>query len=462
MDHDDAEMATAQLATADPGLAPEPDRPEPQEQPEPHAQPAPAAAADGPRVALFGLGTVGTAVAQRLLDPDWAAAVAARGFAAPTLAGVADLDLERDRGLHFPDAVRQTTDLHELLDADDIDIVIEVMGGTGAAGDAVLAALRAGKHVVTANKDLVARRGRELEDAVRASGKALRFEAAVISGVPVLGPLVRELGADRVDGLRGIFNGTTNHILSTMASDARDYDDVLAEAQARGYAEADPTSDVEAWDAAYKLAILVRLSWGGWPDVDALRRSAPSIGGDGATGITGVKRGHMSAAARLGLAIKLISRAQRTPAGTVRGGVSPMAVAATSTLGSTGGVTNIIEIDADPVGRVSMAGPGAGGPATSSAILSDVLALAGGADSTWAALPPAADIEVADDLSDERGWLVILEGLGAAGFPDQVKSIALVTTDEGFVSQPMSLLQLTAKVGLLDRAMTIYPVLSDA
>lgn len=448
MDHDEVETA----ATA----------PETEAIPPPASEPASRAVSAGPRVALFGLGTVGTAVAQGLLDPAWAADVESRGHAAPTLAGVADLDLERDRGLRLPDETRQTTDLSELVEADDIDIVIEVMGGTGAAGDAVLAALRAGKSVVTANKDLVARRGKELEDAARASGAALRFEAAVLSGVPVLGPLVRELGADRVTALRGIFNGTTNHVLSTMASDAREYDDVLREAQARGYAEADPSNDVEAWDAAYKLAILVRLVWGGWPDVDAIRRSSPAVGGDGAAGITGVKRSHMSTAARLGLALKLVSRAERAPAGGVSGGVTAMAVASRSVLGSTAGVSNVVEIMADPVGRVYMAGPGAGGPATSSAILSDVLALAAGAGSTWAQLPAASDLSIADDLAGERGWLVVIEGLGAAGFPDAVKSVALVTTDEGFVSPPMTLLALTAKLGLLDRSISVYPVLSDA
>lgn len=452
----DMHQDDAGLATARPGQLVGPDATA-----EP-SRPTPAPSASGPRVALFGLGTVGTAVAQLLLDDAWKAGVSARGFAAPTLVGVADLDLERDRGLRFPDAVRQTTDLHELVAADDVDIVIEVMGGTGVAGDAVVAALRAGKSVVTANKDLVARRGKELEDAARAAGNALRFEAAVISGVPVLGPLVRELGSNRIDRLRGIFNGTTNYILSTMASDARDYSEVLREAQARGYAEADPTSDVEGWDAAYKLAILVRLAWGGWPDVDAIRRSAPAVGDEVTPGITGVKRSHMGTAARLSLVIKLVARAERTSSGVVRGGVTLMAVSTASALGATDGVTNILEVTADPVGRVLLAGPGAGGPATSSAILSDVLALADGAGSTWAGLPPADSIEVMDDLDAERGWLVVLEGLGAAGLPDSVAGVALATTDEGFVSGPMTISQLSARLGTLGRTMTVYPVLSDA
>ena len=430
--------------------------------------PAPAAGSEspsepartGPRVALFGLGTVGTAVAAGLLDPAWAAGVEARGHATPKLVGIADLDLETDRGLEIPDDVRQVTDYHELLD-DEVDLVIELIGGSGVAGQAVLDAFAADKSVVTANKDLIARRGKELEEAARETGASLRFEAAVLAGVPVLGPLVGELGANRVHEIRGIFNGTTNYILSTMASDARDYADVLAEAQARGYAEADPVSDVEGWDAAYKLVILSRLAWGGWIDIEAVRRGAPAVGGEAADGITGVKRGHMSVAARLGLVLKLVSRAQRSGQ-RVTGAVTPMAVKADSRLGFTGDVINYVEFQADPVGRVSMAGPGAGGPATSSAILADVLALGAGAGSTWGDLPPADELGLEDDLGGERGWLVVIEGLGEAGFPDAIKELALATTDEGLVTRPISLTAMTGRLGLIERPVILYPVLGDA
>jgi homoserine dehydrogenase len=415
----------------------------------------------GPRIALLGLGTVGTAVAQRLLDPAWSAAVAARGHRVPRLVGIADLDLERDRGLDIPAEVRQVTDFGELLD-EQVDVVVELMGGAGVAGDAVLAAFRAGKSVVTANKHLLALRGRELEDAAREAGVRLRFEAAVMAGVPVLGPLVDQLAASRMSRIRGILNGTTNHILSTMASDAREYEDVLAEAQLRGYAEADPSSDVEGLDAAYKLVLLSRLAWGGWADVDTLRRGNPTLGSDVAVGISAVKRSHLGAAARLGMSIKLVARAERLADGSVRGAVTPMAVAAGSPIGSANGVSNVIELIADPAGRVSMAGPGAGGAATSSAILADVLALSAGAGSSWGQLPPAADLAIEDDLVGPQGWLVVIEGLGALGFPESVKPLALATTDEAFVTQPVTLTELTARSRLFDLAMTVYPVLVDA
>ncbi|MGD8486707.1 MAG: homoserine dehydrogenase [Chloroflexota bacterium] len=424
------------------------------------SEPTSAPASAGPRLALFGLGTVGTAVAGRLLDPDWRAAVAARGHQPPRLVGIADVDLERDRGLAIPPDVRQVTDYAELL-ADDVDVVIELIGGAGVAGEAVLAAFEAGKSVVTANKDLLARRGQELEDAAREAEVALRFEAAVLAGVPVLGPLVRELGAARVSEMRGIFNGTTNYILSTMAADAREYDEVLREAQARGYAEADPVSDVEGFDAAYKLVLLSRLAWDGWIPVDDVRRSVPTVGAEPADGITGVKRSHMGVAARLGLSLKLVARAERSADG-VRGSVTPMAVAAGSPLGATGGVTNLVEITADPVERVSMAGPGAGGPPTASAILADVLALGAAAGSTWDGLTAASKLAIEDDLAGEQGWLVVVEGVGQAGFPEQVRELALAATDEGFVSRPTTLTALTGRLGLFDRALTLYPVLADA
>jgi homoserine dehydrogenase len=416
----------------------------------------------GKRIGLLGLGTVGSAVATRLLDPDWRANAVARGHAVPSLVAIAVRDAERQRSLELPSVVRVTQDIDAVVGADDVDIVVELMGGTDVAAEAILHAFASGKRVVSANKELLARRGRELEAAAREAGVGLRFEAAVAAGVPVLGPLVWDLGANRVRSLRGIVNGTTNHILSTMAAEARDFGDVLREAQARGFAEADPSNDIEGLDAAYKLALLTRLAFDGWIDVDGLRRAIPAFGVESRPGITGVARPHLSAAARLGLAIKLIARAERATGGPLRAGVTPMAVSASSALGATSGVTNLVDFDADPVGRVTMAGPGAGGPSTASAVLADVLVFANSNASTWEQLPPASEVAVEDDLASERGWLVILEGLGAAGFPETVRELALASTDEGFVSRPMSLTQLTSRLGLIDRPMFAYPVLSDA
>jgi homoserine dehydrogenase len=422
------------------------------------ASPAPV----GKRIALLGLGTVGSAVASQLLDDEWRASTLERGHAVPTLVGVAVRDLERARAVKLPESVRVTTDVDALVKADDVDIVVELMGGTDTAAGAIRGAFAAGKSVVSANKELLARQGPDLEAAARDAGVALRFEAAVAAGVPVLGPLVWDLGANRVTALRGIVNGTTNHILSTMAADARDYADVLAEAQARGYAEADPASDVEGLDAAYKLTLLARLAFGRWIDVDGLKRAVPAVGREPRLGITGVTRPHLSAAARLGMTIKLIARAERTPDGGVRAAVTPMALKSTTPLGSTSGVTNVVDFDASPVGRVTMSGPGAGGPSTSSAVLADVLVLAYNSHaSTWEQLPPAPRVEVADDLAIERGWLVTIEGLGAAALPEPLREVMLATTDEAFVTKPISLVALTTRLGFSEWPMVIYPILMD-
>ena len=139
-----------------------------------------------------------------------------------------------------------------------------------------------------------------------------------------------------------------------------------------------------------------------------------------------------------------------------------MAVKGDSRLGATADVINYVEFSAEPVGRVSMAGPGAGGPATSSAILADVLAIGGGAGSTWGNLPPADGLELEDDLAGERGWLVVVDGMGEAGFPDSIKELALASTDEGFVTKPTSLTAMSARLGLFERPVTVYPVLEDA
>ena len=416
----------------------------------------------GKRVALLGLGTVGSAVASQLLDEEWRASTRERGHAVPTLVGVAFRDPERKRGIQLPDSVRVTTDVEELVAADDVDIVVELIGGTGTAAAAIRGAFAAGKPVVSANKELLARQGPELEAAAREAGVALRFEAAVAAGVPVLGPLVWDLGANRVTALRGIVNGTTNHILSTMAADARDYADVLGEAQARGYAEADPRTDVEGLDAAYKLTLLARLAFGRWLDVDSLRRSLPSIGREPRPGITGVTRAHLSAAARLGMTIKLIARADMTPEGRLRAGVTPMALSAGTPLGATRGVTNLVDFDARPVGRVTMSGPGAGGLSTSSAVLADILVLSyNSLASTWEQLPPAGRLDVDDDLAAERGWLVTVEGLGAAGMPEPLRDLTLATTDEAFVTRPISLAALSTRLALTDWPMVLYPTLMD-
>jgi homoserine dehydrogenase len=415
------------------------------------------------RVALLGLGNVARPVAAKLIDAEWRASVEARGMCAPNLRVVGVRDPGRQRGVKLPDSVHVTDDLAGVVNDPDIDVVVELIGGVTEAGAQVRGAIAAGKHVVTGNKALLAADGPALEAAAREAGIALRFEAAVAGGIPILGPLSTDLAANTIHAVRGILNGTTNHILSAMARDARSYPDVLAEAQARGYAEADPRTDVEGHDAADKLTVLTRMCFGVWPDPAALRRSAPRTGGDGAPGITGITTAELGGAARLGLTIKLVARAERDRDGVLRAVVSPMAVRATSSLGSTDGVLNLVEVVGDPVGRISFRGPGAGGPATSSAVLGDLLALARGAGSTWEWLPPAArTVPVTDDLAGPGGWFFVAPELMIGQMPAGLADVILVQDMDAFVVRSLSLDSVRTRLADMDIDTTIYPVLSEA
>ena len=371
------------------------------------------------RVVLLGLGTVGGAVATRLLDDDWRRDVEARGLVGPELVAVGVRDPGRQRSVDLPKGVGLSDDLAGLVDDDGTDVVAELLGGLEPAGSLIRRALAAGKSVVTANKFLLAERGPELEATARRSGAALRFEAAVGGGIPVLAPLARDLAANRIERVRGIVNGTTNFILSGMAGAGRDYGEVLADAQQRGYAEADPSADVEGRDAAHKLVLLTRLAFGAWVQPAGISRSPATIADGEATsaGITGVTADHVSAAAAEGLTIKLVASVERTAGGRLAGFVEPCAVPSISVLGGTDGVTNVVEITARPLGTVHLRGPGAGGDATSSAVLADLLALARGDGSTWATLPPARPTgELDDSRRRAQRWLV--PGAGVVGPAD--------------------------------------------
>ena len=366
------------------------------------------------RVALLGLGTVGGAVARGLLEhgPDLARAAGGRPI---HLVAVGVRDPDRPRAVTLPRAIVRTDDLAAVAVDPGVDVVVELIGGLEPAGELIAAALAGGRSVVTANKALLALRGAELEAEARRTGSSLRFEAAVAGGIPVLGPLASDLAANRWSSVSGIVNGTTNFMLTAMTEAGWDYATVLADAQSRGYAEADPSGDVEGRDAADKLAILARLAFGEWPDVTAIRRSPPAVEGDAAPGITGVTAEVIAAAADLGLVVKLVARAQRGEDGAVGAGVVPSAVPAGSPLGRTGGVTNIVELAGEPIGRVRFGGPGAGGEATSSAVLGDLVAIARGIGSSWAGLPPADRAStVADVLSGTRRWFYVLPRGGGA------------------------------------------------
>jgi len=337
------------------------------------------------RVAVLGAGTVGREVVRALRDRT--AELTPADGAPLELAGVAVRDIERGRARGLPADLLTDAPAH-LVASPETDVIVELMGGDEPARTLIAAALTAGKSVVTANKHVIAHHGPELEALARRTGAALRFEASVGGGIPVLGPLATELAANHVTAVRGIVNGTTNYILTAMHHEGREYDEVLAAAQSAGYAEADPTGDVEGHDAANKLVILARLAFGAWLDPADVTLAAPGAPGHACPGITGVTSGDISNAMSNGEVVKLIAQAERT-ADRVVVSVLATRIAQDSALGRTDGVVNRIEIEAEPVGTVAFSGPGAGGAATSSAVLGDLVAIGRGLGSTWAGLPPA-------------------------------------------------------------------------
>ena len=346
------------------------------------------------RVGVLGAGTVGREVVRAFLDRS--PRLAPSDGAPLVLAGVAVRDVARAVASGIPEALLTDAPAH-LVASPEVDVLVEVMGGVEPARTLVRAALANGRGVVTANKHLVAHHGPELEAASRESGSPLRFEAAVAGGIPVLGPLSQDLAANRIARVRGIVNGTTNYILTAMAREGRDYAEVLADAQARGYAEADPTADVEGLDAVNKLVILARLAFGLWIDPASVgTRPGSTTGTPGLPGITGVTTADVAALAREGRIARLLATVRVAEDGALEAAVVPSAVPSDSAFGRCDGVLNRVEVDASPVGTVAFEGPGAGGPATASAVLGDLVAIARGLGSTWAGSPAATAVSGID------------------------------------------------------------------
>jgi homoserine dehydrogenase len=423
------------------------------------------------RVAVLGAGTVGREVIRGLLEAR--ERLTAADGSPLVLTGVACRDLDRAKAAGIPGELLTDAPAHLVADPA-TDVVVELMGGDEPARTLIAAALGAGKPVVTANKHVIAHHGSSLEGIARRTGTALRFEAAVGGGIPVLGPLAADLAANRVRRVRGIVNGTTNFILTAMAEAGRPYDEVLADAQELGYAEADPTGDVAGDDAVNKLVILARLAFGGWLDPMTVGRRPPTVRRLGAPGITGVTDRDLEAAACLGLTIKLLASASSASSAADGAGgagsgpfaaVLPTAVPAAGALGRTHGVTNLVEVDGDPVGTVGLSGPGAGGAATSSAVLGDLVAIARGLGSTWAGLPPAVDgaRPAADPLVSARRWVTFLPGVSPEAVATALPGGALARVADGTAirTEAAALADVrTALAGLLPDGVdaTLYPI----
>ena len=278
--------------------------------------------------------------------------------------GVRSLDKHRD--VELASGV-VTTDLEAIVNDPDIDIIVEVMGGLEPARSLILTAIKNGKHVVTANKAAISRFGAEIFTAANASGVYVMLEASVGGGIPVIQPLKQSLSVNKIHTITGIVNGTTNYILSRMQTEGGDFNDVLADAQRLGYAEADPTADVDGLDAADKIAILASLGFGDRINLQDVY----------CEGIRQVSKTDITYAAKLGFVIKLlaIAKGQIGDNSQLSVRVHPTLVPQTHPLASINGVYNAILVEGEPIGQVMFFGPGAGGGATASAVCSDILNL---------------------------------------------------------------------------------------
>ncbi|MQA08124.1 MAG: homoserine dehydrogenase [Pseudonocardiaceae bacterium] len=376
------------------------------------------------KVALLGYGTVGTEVA-RLLH-EHAADFTARAGASIELAGVAVRRPDK-----HPDVPAEllTSDATALVESD-VDIVVEMIGGIEPARTLLLNALRAGKSVVTANKALLAEHGAELFAAADTSGADLYFEAAVAGAIPLLRPLRESLAGDRITRVMGIVNGTTNYILSAMDSTGAGYSETLEEASRLGYAEADPTADVDGFDAASKAAILASLAF-------HTRVSAADVHREG---ISEVSSSDIAAAKALDRTVKLLAICERVngaeggEAVSVR--VHPVMLPRRHPLSSVDGAFNAVYVEAEAAGQLMFYGQGAGGAPTASAVLGDLIAVArnrvaggrGPRESAYAALPvrPFAETctryHISLDVADRAGVLSQV----AAAFAAHDVSIAAV------------------------------------
>lgn len=312
-------------------------------------------------VGLLGLGTVGTGVVRILQDN--CDNIALKVGMPVSIKKILVRNPGKARSVTTEAVI--VADINEIINDDEIDIVVEVMGGEIPAKEYMLKALSAGKHVVTANKDVVAKFGKELFEAAEKNKVDLLFEASVGGGIPIIGPLKQSLAGNRIEEVMGIVNGTTNYMLTKMTNEQLDFDEVLAEAQAKGYAEADPTADVGGWDAARKIAILASIAFGTRVSLDDVS----------VEGITNISSEDIAYATELGYVIKLLAVAKQESQGIVAC-VHPAFIPVQHPLAAVNDVFNAIYIKGDAVGEAMFYGRGAGEMPTASAVTGDIIDVA--------------------------------------------------------------------------------------
>ena len=384
------------------------------------------------RVALLGAGAVGSQVAALLLKHG--DELADRAGAALELVGIAVRDLDAPRETDLPRELF-TTDAESLIVG--ADIVIELMGGIEPAKTYLLQAINSGADVVTANKALLATHGPEIFDAADQVGAQVYYEAAAAGAIPIIRPLRDSLAGDRVQRIMGIVNGTTNYILDRMDTEGADFGDVLAQAQALGYAEADPTADVEGYDAAQKAAILASLAFHTTVPLEAVHRE----------GISSIDKAMIDSARHAGHVIKLLAVCERLDDGgaeSISVRVYPALISRDHPLASVHGANNAVFVEAEAAGNLMFYGAGAGGVQTASAVLGDVVSaarhhIAGGVgvgESTRANLPivPIGHVttryQITLEVDDEPGVLATIAGILSDG------RVSIATVEQTVIDDP--------------------------
>ncbi len=306
------------------------------------------------KIGLIGLGTVGTGV-YKTLEP----------YEDIEVVKIGVKNINKPRNIENLDSSILTEDSYEVATDPDIDIVCELIGGVQPAFDLIKTAIKNGKHIVTANKELLAKHGEELFNYAEKYNKVVLYEAAIAGGIPLIMPIKTIMAGNKINKIEAILNGTTNYILTKMDVQGASYEDVLKEAQELGYAETDPTGDVEGFDAAYKITTLATIAFRKRIKLDNVYRE----------GITKIRAQDMHAANDLGYKIKLIASATLNDDGKADVRVHPMLISKKSTLAHIDYVTNAVSLSGHPIGDITLSGPGAGEFPTASSVVGDILAI---------------------------------------------------------------------------------------
>ena len=305
------------------------------------------------KIGLIGLGTVGSGVYKSLIDEN------------VEIVKIAVRNINKPRSVEVPQE-KLTDNPYDVVNNPDINVVVELMGGIEPAWDYIKTALENGKHIVTANKELLAKKGEELFNLSEKYNRVVLYEAAIAGGIPIIMPIKTILSGNKIHKINAILNGTTNYILTKMDTDGASYEDVLKEAQELGYAEADPTSDVEGFDALYKITTLATIAFKSRIKFENVYRE----------GISKIRKEDIKRANELGYKIKLIASATIDENNNADVRVHPMLVPKTNSLAHINYVTNGVELTGHPIGKILLSGPGAGEFPTASSVIGDILAIA--------------------------------------------------------------------------------------